>query len=258
LRQGVLESLGWKFHRIWSTDWFRDSKKELDRVILAIERSRQEIANPESSSTPVVTQFEKVEFERSASADEEISDSAVYQKVVLEKWTSSEAIHDVNKAKLAELIRRVVDVEAPVHHADITRRVMDSFGVSRAGSRIVDAVRSALQYGNAIGAFKYEEGFAYSMTSAAVVVRNRADFENSEKKIEHIAPVEIEIALIHCVMHAFTIDRAEANSNALSQLGFSRSTAAISGYMNAIVDSLIDRGDLKFVDEKLTIPSLLV
>jgi very-short-patch-repair endonuclease len=24
LRQGVLEGLGWKVHRIWSTDWFRD------------------------------------------------------------------------------------------------------------------------------------------------------------------------------------------------------------------------------------------
>ena len=30
LRQEVLEGLGWKFHRIWSTDWFNDAAKQAD------------------------------------------------------------------------------------------------------------------------------------------------------------------------------------------------------------------------------------
>ena len=29
LRQQVLEGLGWKVYRIWSTDWFRDPHREL-------------------------------------------------------------------------------------------------------------------------------------------------------------------------------------------------------------------------------------
>jgi very-short-patch-repair endonuclease/DNA polymerase III delta prime subunit len=252
LRQGVLESLGWKFHRIWSTDWFRDSKKELDRVIVAIERSRVEIANLESKKAPVVAiQSEQVQFERETSVDVDETVSSVYKKVILEKWTSSEALHEVHREKLVELIRLVVEVEAPVHDADITRRVMDSFGVSRAGSRIVDAVKSALQYGAALGTFKYEDGFAYAITSGDVAIRNRSDFENAEKKIEHVAPVEIEEALLHCVKNAFTIDRGEAISDALSQLGFSRSTAAISSHMNLIVEGLLKRGSLKNVGDKL-------
>ena len=32
LRQEVLEGLGWKVYRIWSTDWFRDPKGELERL----------------------------------------------------------------------------------------------------------------------------------------------------------------------------------------------------------------------------------
>ena len=255
LRQGVLESLGWKFHRIWSTDWFRDSKKELDRVIVAIERSREEIANPESMKASVAIQPEQVQFEREVSIDDAATVSSIYRKVILEKWTSSEALHEVHKAKLAELIRRVVEVEAPVHDADITRRVMDSFGVSRAGSRIVDAVRSALQYGAALGTFKYEDGFAYAMTPDDTVIRNRSDFENAEKKIEHVAPVEVEAALMNCVMHAFSIDRSDAISDALNQLGFYRSTLAISNHMNTLVDVLIERGTFKLVDDKLMISS---
>ena len=34
LRQQVLESKGWRFHRIWSTAWFRDRQAELDKVEL--------------------------------------------------------------------------------------------------------------------------------------------------------------------------------------------------------------------------------
>lgn len=33
LRQEVLEQLGWKIYRIWSTDWFKNPQKQLDRLI---------------------------------------------------------------------------------------------------------------------------------------------------------------------------------------------------------------------------------
>ena len=32
LRQQVLEGLGWKVYRIWSTDWFRDPQRELEKL----------------------------------------------------------------------------------------------------------------------------------------------------------------------------------------------------------------------------------
>ena len=35
LRQEQLERLGWRFHRIWSTDWYDDPEREVARVRLA-------------------------------------------------------------------------------------------------------------------------------------------------------------------------------------------------------------------------------
>ena len=32
LRQSVLEDQGWKIYRIWSTDWFHDPQKELNKL----------------------------------------------------------------------------------------------------------------------------------------------------------------------------------------------------------------------------------
>jgi very-short-patch-repair endonuclease len=40
LRQDVLESLGWRFHRIWSTDWWHDRRGETERLLAAVETAR--------------------------------------------------------------------------------------------------------------------------------------------------------------------------------------------------------------------------
>ena len=37
LRQQHLEALGWRFHRIWSTDWFMRRDQEIDRTVAAYE-----------------------------------------------------------------------------------------------------------------------------------------------------------------------------------------------------------------------------
>ena len=41
LRQAVLEDLGWTIKRIWSTDWFRDPEREIQKIIDAIELQRK-------------------------------------------------------------------------------------------------------------------------------------------------------------------------------------------------------------------------
>ena len=39
LREEVLEGLGWTLHRVWSTDWFTNSGRELGRTVEAIEEA---------------------------------------------------------------------------------------------------------------------------------------------------------------------------------------------------------------------------
>ena len=37
LREEVLTKLDWKIYRIWSTDWFKNPKRELDKLVKYIE-----------------------------------------------------------------------------------------------------------------------------------------------------------------------------------------------------------------------------
>lgn len=46
LRQEQLERLGWRFHRIWSTDWFRNRDAEISKAVDAYETAVSEIDDP--------------------------------------------------------------------------------------------------------------------------------------------------------------------------------------------------------------------
>lgn len=43
LRQQVLERLGWKIHRIWSTDWFRNKPHQVRMLVEKIERLAKDL-----------------------------------------------------------------------------------------------------------------------------------------------------------------------------------------------------------------------
>ena len=51
LRQSVLEGLGWRLCRIWSTDWLRNREKQVQRVLAALTASPQPPA-PTIESVP--------------------------------------------------------------------------------------------------------------------------------------------------------------------------------------------------------------
>jgi very-short-patch-repair endonuclease len=43
LRQMILKGLGWKLHRLWSTDWWHDADKEMDKLLLRLKESQQAV-----------------------------------------------------------------------------------------------------------------------------------------------------------------------------------------------------------------------
>lgn len=51
LRQEVLEGLGWRFHRIWSTDWFNNPRQEAERIREILAARMEELKAKESEFT---------------------------------------------------------------------------------------------------------------------------------------------------------------------------------------------------------------
>ena len=51
LRQEILENMGWRFHRIWSTDWFYRRGEASQKLKMALETARFEVRGSTNTNT---------------------------------------------------------------------------------------------------------------------------------------------------------------------------------------------------------------
>ncbi|XZG69332.1 DUF3320 domain-containing protein [Chitinibacteraceae bacterium HSL-7] len=251
LRQGVLEGLGWCFHRIWSTDWFRHPEQELQRALAAIEAAKAAAAAQPPSVPDHAPRHEVVRAE--AGAEVKPSFSTPYVKASLPRAGADAELPDASRERLLDLIAAVVELEAPVHATEVTRRLLAAFGASRAGARISRAMDEALQLGVERQRLVLRGDFVYAADGRAIPVRSRAEWDSSERKIEWIAPEELDEALVTTLALGFSMSRDEAISGALDLLGFGRATSKLSDVLSERLNGLQEAGRVRLADGMMAV-----
>lgn len=154
LRQAVLEAHGWVIHRIWSTDWFLRPEEELAKVQAAISDAKTHWRNADE-------EIEKgravpLRFRVEADGETEITTAVVgpieepevpfavpYAEAKLKVDTRREP-HEVPPAIMSKHVATIVEVEGPIHEAEIVARIRDAWGLQRAGNRIREAVQNGI------------------------------------------------------------------------------------------------------------------
>lgn len=146
LRQEILEGLGWRFHRIWSTDWFYRRAQEIERLRDALNAalSAEGMVEPKGSNReqkkhPVIAEplpaLPIPELEARVMPPYERAKFAV-------RWGEP---HDAMLTTLQAIAEEVIRIEGPISSEEIARRVASAFGKEKAGNRIVSRVQQALR-----------------------------------------------------------------------------------------------------------------
>ncbi len=251
IREQVLIGLGWRLHRIWSTDWFRNEERELDRVVEAIEQAKvaQSVCKPDYVS-------KRPEIHRSDS--EEDSDSwtvPLYELARPRVNTQSYDLSEMPHAMLIAPISEVVSVEAPVHISEVIRRVREAAGVNRTGRRIKQNLNLAIDAAvRGKGPVRKKGAFLWMAGVKSPTVRDRSE-QGQLRKIDIIAPEEIGEAVKLLVARSFSIDRQEAVRESAKLLGFKSVSEKVKGKVDCVVAGLIEHGSLKDDDGLLSIPT---
>lgn len=253
LRQGVLEGLGWTFHRIWSTDWFRNRAEALQRVVAAIAAAQAQADPSAPPPPPPEPPRQHVIARDTATPDAPTAFAPPYRKAQLPAMTG-QALHEASNATLAEQIQAVAAVESPVHADEVAKRLLDAYGVSRSGSRIAARLGEALQHAAAQRRIELRGGFVYAIGGDPVQARDRASLNATERKIEWVAPEELDAALLDCVRLGFSLAPDAAVDAAIDLLGFGRATQKITEVVQARLAQLTQAGRLVRSHDALTLP----
>jgi very-short-patch-repair endonuclease len=253
LRQAVLEDLGWRIHRIWSTDWFHNPSQELRKVVLAIETAKT--AGPEPQSEPAVANIWRAKADASqqqpassqtppAQAHEPSRSVSEYECVQLRVHLGDVDMHLVDRNKLANLLAEVVKVESPVHWLEAARRVLSGAGVQRFGSRIRDAFEQAAQMGVSSKLFERRGDFLWSLNMQQPPVRDRSVLAAASRKLDLVAPEEIRRAILIVVQESYGIVPEEVPNAVCRLFGFARVTDELRTSVEPHRDALLREGHL--------------
>ena len=142
LRQQVLESKGWRFHRIWSTDWFRNPEVELDKAVEAWKRAVESSDRNEVSTA--------VELPHKVKSDLETQPNEAPQRDprprIPRRGTGRyKSISDYSHSQLVSLVRWIESDTLLRTDEDVMREMIKELGFKRSGSRIGAAIDSAIR-----------------------------------------------------------------------------------------------------------------
>ena len=255
LRQQVLEGLGWRIHRIWSTDWFRNPNQELRKTAEAIEAAKAHIPSSYSNSnTENNTQGSngskkkpEIGIDITVHPTPKLRTNSLTQKYRLAELvisTDGRDLYAVPLNTMANWIQRVVKIESPVHLNEVARRIASAVGIKRIGNRIQKTVKGAAQYAARSESVQIKGEFLYWTEQGQITVRDRSELLSTSRKLRFVAPEEIEIAIKYIIANALGIERDDLFREVCKLFGFGTVSTDMRKRIATVMNELIKRGNL--------------
>ncbi|GAC1427854.1 MAG: hypothetical protein NVS1B11_17950 [Terriglobales bacterium] len=143
LRQQQLENLGWRFHRIWSTDWFMRKEEEVKRVMRSFQSAVEYADNLDDGA-----------FRNGENRREKITNGSL--STLARTWAvrplipMHPSIAQYSHYELVQLIGWVCSDGQLRTDEEVVSEMVSNLGFSRRGARIDSAIKSAIRaYRNA-------------------------------------------------------------------------------------------------------------
>lgn len=229
---GVLNGLGWNIHRIWSMDWYDNQTKELNQLLTLLDELKNESEKKDTGGALAETQKsaaipvqEKVTEAVTTVEPKKTYSAAIYKGIVLrETPMSADDMLNYHIGEIRQRITQIVEYEGPICESLLYRKVVQSFGVARIGSRI-QARLGLLARNNDIGVSELEGESVFWPTG--VTPDNyygfRATGENENKRDAKDVPIyEALNTISYILFNDISVEEEDLVREAAKLMGYAR------------------------------------
>lgn len=258
VRQGVLENLGWKILRIWSTDWWNDPDAEVERIhgelLMLKEIPLDDPQDEDADFDPDTCAVEETETESESDMDDEAVDEPILLRAdaagspIHERYPTYQApnagvvsidIYDIRaSASAVKAAEQALKTSAPMLKEPLYRSVLEAFEQRRLTSKAEKAldrylmrIPSTVEHGEKVF-WESEE-----QTQGYVEFRVRGNRTLSEVPLIELVNLANEL-----LMHAIQCPKVDLAKAMSEQLGLQRMTADARARLVSSIDKLIDSG----------------
>lgn len=268
LRQEILEKLGWRIYRIWSTDWYRNRQNSIAQLTQAVDLAlRKPTENDkaktnDSKNTSVKIQATKdnnthvnsdISTQHDANTIEHTLRLADYKLCESIDLDPNYELHEMPQKLLIQAVIDVVQAEGPIHIDDVVTRIRSLAGYEKAGSRIRNSLTRAVKNAVRITAIYGREDFLWVKISDKVVPR----FRNFMVDVDKICNEEIEEVIRLVLSHQLGTEKHDLCLQVSRLLGIQRMTFTTKDRINAVIDNMIDSSEISINAEGYLYPKSL-
>ncbi len=228
LRQEILERMGWKFYRIWSTDWFRNRNGEQMRLL---EAAAEVIQNPaEGKAVPI----------EEVSADvESFEETAGEKRFSFPPYRAAD-IENLSRKYLPKnfrgMVKEILEVEAPLSEDFLLKRTVQYFDREKV-TNVVEQRYEEIMKGCETDGIIRRSGFLYLNNDSADKIQFRCEGD-IEREIKQIAPEELGAGMLEIIKQNVSIDKNSLYRYLGSQCGISRVTKAAGEYFDTALGTI--------------------
>ena len=226
LRQEILERMGWKFYRIWSTDWFRNKALEQARLLTA---AADAVKNPTLAET-------KAADERPVESFEE---AVVEKHFEFSPYKAADFKDVCRKHRYGDfraIVKDILDVEAPLSEELFLKRIVWYFDREKVTS-VVQRDYEQKMYGYQRLGIIRRNGFLYLDNGKEIQFRSPGDIE---RDIKHIAPEELAAGMLEILKQNVTADKSGLYHSLAAQCGVARVGKSINETLDSALRLLED------------------
>ncbi len=208
LRQEILERMGWRFYRIWSTDWFRNTTVEKERLLKAATEAIH-LGPYEKKEEPQDEEEEEIEFEQTI-APKHLAFPEFKEADIYSIWRNA-------YRSRVRLIKEIVDVEAPVSEEYLLKRICFAYNRKMVSSVVRDEYEYDMRSCRGLGMIR-KRGFIYKADQDSYTLRVPGD----KREIKYIAPEELAAGLMILLKQNVRAEKEGLYRALVNQLGFNR------------------------------------
>lgn len=260
LSQQILENLGWKIYRVWSTDWYRHPVESGNKLLEAIESAK---TNNITGKIGLDKNVEMCQDEVMNDSDMVVSYCCTSQTETSEKLQNkiqeyricplchipTEDFMELFRFQLAQIIIEIVKFEGPIHTEELIQRIKVRFGVSSVGNNIRSKIQSVIKYTENSKNIFIKNDFLWPNFEPKDILRRRHEVLSA--KIEWICDEEIKKAVSFVLNSQYSTPLEDLIVQASRVLGIKTTHKNTWERIEKLVQSEIENNELTLMPNEM-------